>query len=262
MLLIASGCAMAGRGEADDQIRNLRTTYGVATAVTADLRIIARPADGEMLAFNITLWAQHDGSLRMSCTKYNVPFLECIIAPDGSFEGALVRDKQRVSGTLQEIAAAVAAGDAAGGAAFSELLTMATILRLGPMVDADNWRWHDEKEHVLLGDLDGDKLEWHLHLNGMNVSSASLVADGIPQFTMTFSHEREFERLKRPQGSRLSVRGDNTAYVFRLRNFAAVPGISATNMAFNAPEDWPHTTIEAFLEALVAPDGDASSPEP
>ena len=61
--------------------------------------------------------------------KFNVHFLEGIVEADDSFTAVLVRDKAVVRGKLQDIAKAVSQGEAAGGAAFSELSTISSVLK-------------------------------------------------------------------------------------------------------------------------------------
>ena len=71
-------------------------------------------------------------------------------------------------------------------------------------------------------------------------------------FHLRFTHETEFERLIRPQGTHLTVQGDDSTYLFRLQRFTSVPGISANSMALEIPEDLPELSVEEFLKILVA----------
>ena len=264
LALLGSGCERADSktvnandASAAPRASALASHYGSCSAFTADLRIIAKPVEAEMLSFSISLWADTDGRVRISGKKFNVHFLEGMVDAEENFTAVLVRDQAVVRGTLQEIAAAVSQGEAAGGAAFSELATITSVLRNGPLASATAWRWGSAADgsETLIGDLGSVGQTWMVRVDGMKVKHSTLRnADGEPLFSLRYTHEREFERLIRAQGSHLDVVGDDSSYLFRLQRFNAVPGISDDSMALNVPEDWANLSIDEFLQLLVAPE--------
>lgn len=252
-----AGCSRHPQGaDAGARAQAIAGYYGHAETFTADLRVIANPSEGEMLAFSLSLWAPSDGRIRVSCKKFNVGFLEGMVEADGSFVAVLVRDEAIVRGQLSDIAAAVSDGSAAGGAAFSELATMTAVLRHGPLANANQWRWHANEagEQLLRGTLSDDLL-WEVSPRGQGASHSRLLnPTGDTLFSLRYTHEAEFERLIRPQGTHLEVVGDDTRYLFRLQRLVPVPGISANSLALTVPEQWRELSIEEFLSLLVAPE--------
>ncbi|TVR44543.1 MAG: hypothetical protein EA402_06670 [Planctomycetota bacterium] len=265
-LLSGLGCSRPQGGDASARAQAVAGHYGRSQAFTADVRIIVRPAQevdgaierGEMLSFSVSLWGTRDDRLRISCKKFNVPFLEAMIEADGSFIAVLVRDEALVEGNLRDIAEAVSRGDASGGAVFSELTTITDILRYGPLGRAGHWRWNEDQSRLRgviaardAKDAGAANWWWDVELRGNSVLSSSLLNHDLkPYFHLRFTHEQEFDRLIRAQGNHLEVAGDPSSYLFRLQRIAAVPSISASSLALNVPE-WPRLGIDEFLNLLV-----------
>ena len=258
--LLLSGCGSrdteASSDEAALRAKAIAAHYGPTTAFTADMRIIAKPVEGDLLSFSVSLWGDSDGRLRLSGKKFNVHFIEGIVETDNTFTAVLVRDKAVVTGSLSDIASAVAKGEAAGGAAFSELGTISSVLKQGPLATASNWRFADPAEgndKLLVGDI--GKQSWEVAFRGMQVTNSTLKdADGSRLFGLRYTHEKDFDRLIRAQGNHLSVEGDDSTYLFRLQRFASVPGVSDSSMKLNVPPDWERLNVEQFLDLLVAPE--------
>lgn len=254
--LFLSGCTR-DTAPHDDQATQradaLAAHYGSASAFTADMRIIAKPVDGDLLSFSVSLWHDTDGRLRLSGKKFNVHFLEAIVEPTNEFTAVLVRDKAVVQGSLDDIANAVADGNAAGGAAFSELATISSVLQKGPLATATNWSFGKGDGEVLIGDIGED--QWEIDVKGMRVTNSTLKdRDGNRLFSLRYTHEKDFERLVRAQGSHLDVTGDDSTYLFRLQRFVAVPGISDSSMKLDIPMNWDQLSVQQFLDLLVAPE--------
>ena len=256
LCLLLVGCSremMVTDNQAAQRATALAAHYGAAKAFTADMRIIAKPMEGDLLSFSVSLWSDSDGRLRMNGKKFNVHFLEGIIEPDNTFTAVLVREEAVVRGSLSDIAKAVAKGEAAGGATLSELSTISSVLRLGPLATASNWSYAKGEGKTLIGDI-GDN-RWVVDVKGQRVTHSTLKdQDGTPLFSLRFTHEKDFEHLIRAQGNHLSVADDDSTYLFRLQRFEAVPGISDTSMLLNVPGDWQQLSVQQFLDLLVAPE--------
>lgn len=250
-LSLLVSCKDVRPDNADQLVTAMNAYYGSTEAFTADLRLIAQPAEGDRLAFNISLWVDRDGRTRLSAQKFNVRFLEGMVHGDGSFVAVLVRDEAVVKGHLDDIAAELADNETA--AAFARIEHIIRLLRHGPGAGLRRWTLDTSDETtVLRGALEAD-WEWRLALRGRTVNSGQLLNPAQePLFALVFDHLQRFAEVQRPRLSELQIPDDEGLYLFRLYDLAPVPSIAASNMALTIPSDWPALSIRQFLDTLIA----------
>ena len=206
------GCSreMVTDRQAAQRAAALAAHYGAAKAFTADMRIIAKPMEGDLLSFSVAVERQQRSPAHEWQKILRVHFLEGIIEPDNTFTAVLVREEAVVRGSLSDIAKAVAGSPA--------VLYFPNYRRFqraafGPLATASNWSYVKDEGKALIGDI-GDN-RWVVDVSQRVTHGTLKDQDGTPSFP---AHPRkDFEHLIRAQGNHLSVADDDSTYLFRLQ---------------------------------------------
>lgn len=235
--------------------RALQAEAGEAADHHARLRVTVVPVEGRERTFDLDLYHDRSGRVRLGVRKYGHGWLDGLIERDGSFVAALLRDQQVLRSSLHQLGRSLDRRQLVGAAVFPRLRTFTNDLRWGPLPPERSLRQLpvDEADGAqVLVALDRD-LQARLWFDRDDRLVRKQVTDGVgdPLYSLAYDHWGNVDGVKRPRLAVLEVPGDPTGYRLRLRSLDRLPGIEPRTLAVRLPADWPEIDVDGFIDLLV-----------
>ena len=230
-------------------VQELLNFHQQAPTVTADLMILVKPANGDSVLFEISLWCPEDGRIRLKCSKLNVDFIDALVQKNGDFVLELVRSKEVVRGNLRDIHVFDKDGRITGPPFLAYLSLLVHEAKSGPVPDRGVTKAGDGKVEAK-DPSTGLLVAVEVNPDDTVATKRFYDEPGKESVRLDYSRYQAFGQLQRPTRMQLSVPGDPTGYTVRLRQLDAVPAISPDRMRFTPSQGSTEIGLEEFLKRL------------